>query len=129
MAPSFVNSTEACGNPFKSAMASYRLDRAHQVHEPVSLERAVALEIRRRGQDQALDLTRLADELPACGKERRDDAGHVRRRHARAALLEIQPVHACGPGLRELAARRAGDDLLPRSEQIRLGPAITARSL
>src|SRR5215210_3235265 len=90
----------------------------------MSLEVPLTFEVGRRREKDLFDLLGPADELLADRQEGCDGSRNVRRRHARAAVLEILGVVVAGLQGVALRAGRAGDDLLPGSDEVRLPPAV-----
>ena len=82
-----VLQSEKRGPPLRPLFEELR--RLHQVDEPVPFEVAFAAERHGGIEEDALHIERLPDELAPNGEEGRDGAGHVRRRHAGAAVFDV----------------------------------------
>src|SRR3954470_3007691 len=65
------------------------LESAHQVEQAGALELPTPPEVGGGVLEDLLDLLRLPDELLPDGQEGGDRAGHVRRGHARARVLDV----------------------------------------
>src|SRR5690349_10572421 len=108
----------------------YGLDGAHEVDQPRALEIAFTIEVGGRTHEDPLHFFSLADVLAPDREERGNRARHVRRGHARAAVLDVQRVAlrrgACSVERRAGAAR---DDLFARRDEVRLRSAVARGSL
>ena len=69
-------------------------EHLHQVRHPAPLDVGVAREVGALREQDRLHAIRVAHELPPRGEKRREKPRHMRRRHARAAHLDVEV--ACG---------------------------------
>src|SRR5437870_2430539 len=106
IAPSLVNCTSNPGNPAISSMvrALDGLNGTHEINQSLPLKRPIAFQIRCRGEKNLLHRFRPANELATHRKKGGNDAGHVGRGHAGAAVFLV-----------------AGDDRLDLAARIRRG--------
>src|SRR5678815_4516300 len=107
--PSFVNSTGRYWNDPTVAgdgMRLHRLNGAHDVDQARTLEVALAAKIGRRLQKDALHFLGLTDEFATDGQKCGNGTRHVRRGHARSAVLDVQRIAIRGSA--SAGQRRAG---------------------
>src|SRR3954464_9721649 len=106
-------------------MRSDRLNGAHEIHESVSLEVALAAEWSGGVEEDLLHFVGLQHELSADREKRGDGARHVRRGHAGAAVVEIdvlaRELFEAEP--LEMSRRDARRDALARRHDVRFETA------